>query len=55
MGAPEGSETRRTRPASGPSSRAESIASTGTMHMKMPAKIFATSRIGSQAKPFSTR
>ena len=48
-------DQRRAAARTSPSRPACSIASTGMMATKMPANRFATSRIGSQVKPFAAR
>ena len=55
VGLPSGLVTSATSGANAPFMPARSMASTGTMQMKMPAKSFATSWIGPQEKPFASR
>ena len=52
---PSGFVTSATSGAKAPFGPARSMASTGTMHRKMPAKSLATSWIGPQEKPFASR
>ena len=55
FGCPAPSFTRRTIIANGPSTPALSMAMTGPMVMKMPAKSLATSRMGSQLNSLPVR
>ncbi len=52
---PSGWVTSATSGANAPSAPARSMASTGIIVMKMPAKSFATSTIGPQEKPLASR